>query len=95
MIKRQTLQGKFFYNPIFAKRLSDYASSVAIVSLGICSNYLFIERMMYIEAYALTMMLSLDTKISKSIRICCIGMIFIFFWVFLNNDITTFIVNYI
>jgi len=78
----------------YIRHISNYSSAVAVVALGLCSNYLFIERMMYFEAYALTMLLCLDVKLKKNYTILMLCMIPVLLWVFLNNDITTFIVNY-
>lgn len=76
------------------KKISSYCTAVAVVALGISPNYLFIERLMYIEAFAFVMIFSIYKCKNKNIKWLCIIMIPIFAWTFLNNDITTFIVNY-
>lgn len=76
------------------RRILNYGEALSYFAVGMCFNYLFMERTMYLLSYCLVMILPCKYyKILESSTWAMVLLIIVLF-IFYSNDIGTFIANY-
>lgn len=76
------------------KRIFEYATSLTLVSLGMCFSYLYVERALYLIAYSSVMTNTMNRKVYKIPPIVIYLILALLIVIFYENDIGTFIRNY-
>jgi uncharacterized membrane protein YccF (DUF307 family) len=72
----------------------NYTKALIYFSVGMCFNYLFIERTMYLISSALVMFLPIKLKNDWREKIWPVIFLIVLVFVFYNNDVVAFIANY-
>ena len=78
----------------YCKNVISFASTVGAVAIGLCFNYLYLERFMYLLSFALLMITPIHNHNEKGINEGNLILVPMALFVFFFNDIYIFIVNY-
>ena len=79
----------------FSKRVSNFVATVGAVAIGLCFNYLYLERFMYLMSFAFLMITPIHNNKKNSINGDSVALLPLALFVFFFNDIYIFIVNYL
>ncbi len=81
-------------NSSYVSKIINFEKTLVVFSIGISLNYLFLQRVMYLVAFAFLFILPTYLK-CRHYKLIDVGMVFILSWLFFLNDLYGLIANYV